>query len=173
MSFLDILIGIPLIWGLIKGLNKGLFASLASLVALVVGIYIAVHFSYVIGGYLEKHTSWPEGVMKLVAFAITFILIIILVSFAGKIATKIVDYAALGIVNKILGGVFGVLKMAFIVSVLIIFIDAINRSITILKKETLESSILYGPVRKIAPAILPNILKKESAKEDDNTYYDI
>lgn len=167
MNVIDIILGILLLWGLIKGLSKGLFASLASLVALIVGIYIAVHFSDFIGGYLEQFVDWSDGAMKLTAFALTFILVVILVSLAGKILTKIADYAALGILNKILGGAFGVLKMAFIASVIIIFIDALNRNITIIKQETLNSSVLYHPVRKIAPMVLPTIIKDNTTQEEE------
>ncbi len=167
MNYIDIILGILLLWGLIKGLSKGLFVSLASLIALVAGIYIAVHFSYVVGNYLDQYVDWQEGVMKLIAFAITFILVVILISLAGKLLTKIADYAALGILNKILGGAFGVLKMAFIASVVIIFVDALNRNITIIKEETLNSSILYNPVRKLAPMVLPSILKEAPEKDSE------
>jgi membrane protein required for colicin V production len=172
MNYIDIILGILLLWGLIKGFSKGLFSSLASLVALIVGIYIAVHFSHIAGGYLEHYVNWGEGTMKLVAFAVTFIVVVILVSLAGKILTKIADYAALGILNKILGSAFGVLKMAFIASVIIIFIDAINRNITIIKEETLNSSVLYAPVRKLAPMILPSILKEEDSNDSEDSKKD-
>ncbi len=162
MNYIDIILGILMLWGLIKGLSKGLFASLASLVALIVGIYIAVHFSHIAGGYVERFVDWPKGAMKLTAFALTFILVVILVSIAGKLLTKIADYAALGILNKILGGAFGILKMAFIASVIIIFIEALNRNITMIKQETLDASLLYNPVRRIAPTVLPNVLKDNS-----------
>ncbi|TPN84055.1 CvpA family protein [Aquimarina algicola] len=168
MNYIDIILGILLLWGLIKGLSKGFFASLASLVALVVGIYIAVHFSHIVGEYLKQYVDWQENALKLAAFALTFILVVIGISLAGKLLTKIADYAALGIVNKILGGLFGLLKVAFIASVIIIFIDAINRNITIIKKETLQSSILYGPVSKLAPMVLPNIIFQEDT-EDNKT----
>ncbi|MBP2833356.1 CvpA family protein [Aquimarina sp. U1-2] len=160
MNYLDIILGILLLWGLIKGLSKGLFASLASLVALIVGIYIAVHFSYIAANFVRNYVDWSEATMKLTAFALTFIIVVISVSLAGKLLTKIADYAALGILNKILGGVFGLLKMGFIASVIIIFINAINENITLIKQETLDSSVLYGPVSKIATAVLPNVLKQ-------------
>ncbi len=171
MNYIDIILGILLIWGLITGLNKGLFSSLASLIALVVGIYIAVHFSHIIGGYVERFVNWPEGAMKLAAFALTFVLVVILVSLAGKLLTKIADYAALGIINKILGGAFGILKMAFIASVVIIFLEAINRNITIIKQETLNASLLYTPVRKLAPMVLPTVLKETPKDASGNALY--
>ncbi len=158
MNYLDIILGILLLWGLIKGLSKGLFVSLASLIALVAGIYAAVHFSHIISGYLNRYVDWEKGIMNLTAFAITFVLVVLLVSLSGKILTKIADFAALGLLNKLLGGVFGVLKMAFIASVIIMFFDAGNKSLTIIKAETLNSSILYAPVKSIAPMILPKLL---------------
>ncbi|WP_299244722.1 CvpA family protein [uncultured Aquimarina sp.] len=165
MNYIDIILGILLLWGLIKGFSKGLFVSLASLVALVAGIYIAVHFSHLVGGYLEQYVDWGDGAMKLTAFAITFIVVVILISIAGKLLTKIADFASLGILNKLLGAAFGVLKFAFIASVVIIFVDAGNRSLNIIKQETLDSSILYSPVKKLAPMVLPNILKQTNENE--------
>ncbi|WP_298314518.1 CvpA family protein [uncultured Aquimarina sp.] len=169
MNYIDIILGILLLWGLIKGFSKGLFVSLASLVALVAGIYIAVHFSHLVGGYLEQYVDWGDGAMKLTAFAITFIVVVILISIAGKLLTKIADFASLGILNKLLGAAFGVLKFAFIASVVIIFVDAGNRSLNIIKQETLDSSILYSPVKKLAPMVLPNILKSERSDNSDTT----
>lgn len=169
MNYIDIILGILLLWGLIKGFSKGLFVSLASLVALVAGIYIAVHFSHLVGGYLEQYVDWGDGAMKLTAFAITFIVVVILISIAGKLLTKIADFASLGILNKLLGAAFGVLKFAFIASVVIIFVDAGNRSLNIIKQETLDSSILYSPVKKLAPMVLPNILKSERGDNSDTT----
>ncbi|AXT61735.1 CvpA family protein [Aquimarina sp. AD10] len=171
MNYIDIILGILLLWGLINGFSKGLFSSLASLVALVVGIYIAVHFSHIIGEYLQQYVDWPDGAMKLTAFALTFILVVVLVSLAGKLLTKIADYAALGVLNKILGAAFGVLKFAFIASVVIIFFEAINRNITLIKADTLNTSILYTPVRKLAPMVLPTVLKETPKDASGNALY--
>jgi membrane protein required for colicin V production len=54
MNYLDIILAIPLLWGLYKGVSKGIIKELASLVALIVGIYGAVHFADSIQGQLEK-----------------------------------------------------------------------------------------------------------------------
>ena len=170
MNYLDIILGILLLWGLVRGLMKGLFVSLASLIALIAGIYIAVHFSHIVGDYLKQYVDWQENAIKLSAFAITFILVVIGISLLGRILTKIADYAALGILNKLLGAVFGLLKFAFIASVILIFVDVINDKITFIDKETKDESLLYEPVRKLAPMILPTILKEvpsDSTEENE------
>ena len=135
-------------------------AEIASLVGIVAGIYGAIHFSYILSDFFSENMNWDSEYVNLIAFAITFVLIVFLISLAGKILTKMAGFAALGIVNKLLGAGFGLLKMAFIASVIIMFFAATNEEIELVSKEKLEDSKLYAPVRVIAPAVLPSILRE-------------
>ncbi|MDB9771119.1 CvpA family protein, partial [Polaribacter sp.] len=83
----------------------------------------------------------------------------------GKLLTKLADFAALGFLNKGLGGLFGALKIGLILSVIFIFFGKMNNTIPFVKKETLDDSILYAPVKKIAPLIFPSIIKEDTADE--------
>ncbi|TVZ56504.1 membrane protein required for colicin V production [Lutibacter sp. Hel_I_33_5] len=170
MNIFDIIIAALLLFGFVRGLMKGLFVEVASLVALVGGVYGAIHFSYFIGDYLKESVSWSEEYISLAAFAGTFVVIIIVIGLLGKILTKIADFAALGIINKILGGVFGALKIGLILSVVFIFFGKMNDTLPFIKKETLDKSILYGPVKMIAPTILPSIIKGEEKEIDLNKF---
>jgi membrane protein required for colicin V production len=161
MNIFDIIIAALLIFGFVRGVMKGLFVEVASLVALIAGVYGAIHFSYFIGDILNEYVSWSEEYVSLTAFAGTFIVIIIVIAFLGKILTKLADFASLGVINKILGGVFGALKIGLILSVVFIFFGKINDTIPFMKKKTLEESILYEPVKKVAPTIFPSIIKSE------------
>ncbi|MGY0407326.1 MAG: CvpA family protein, partial [Polaribacter sp.] len=111
MHIFDIIITALLIFGFVKGVLKGLFVEIASLVALIGGVYGAIHFSYFIADYLKEVVSWKEEYISLTAFAGTFVVIILVISLLGKALTKLADFASLGILNKILGGVFGALKI--------------------------------------------------------------
>ncbi|WGH74915.1 CvpA family protein [Tenacibaculum tangerinum] len=161
MNTFDIIIAALLLFGFVRGLMKGLFVEVASLVALVAGVYGAIHFSYFIGDWLKNSVTWDEKYVSLAAFAITFVVIIVIIALLGKILTKIADFASLGILNKILGGVFGALKIGLILSVIFIFFGKMNDTIPFVKQETLDKSILYKPVKKIAPTIFPSIIKDE------------
>ncbi len=165
MNSIDIVFAVILIFGLIQGLRKGLFVELASLVALVAGVYGAVHFSYFVGDWLVQKTSWTEQAIKLSAFAITFIIIVIIVTMAGKALTKIADFAMLGIANKILGGLFSLIKYAFILSAILMFLDAANDRIKLVSQETKEESLLYDPIQVIAPTVLPAILDSDNIED--------
>ena len=161
MNVFDIVIAALLIFGFVRGVLKGLFVEVASLAALIGGVYGAIHFSYFIGDFLKEAVSWDQEYVSLAAFAGTFITIIVTIALLGKMLTKLADFAALGVINKILGGVFGAIKIGLILSVVFIFFGKMNDTIPFVKKETLDESILYAPVRKIAPTIFPSIIKNE------------
>jgi len=166
MNVFDVVITLFLLFGFIRGLMKGLFIEVASLVALIGGVWGSIHFSYFIGDFLKESVSWSEKKIALAAFAITFILIIIVVSLLGRFLTKLADLAALGMVNKILGGLFGLLKIGLVLSIIFIFFDRMNSTISFIDKKTLDESILYSPVKSIAPTIFPSIIKEDGLEED-------
>jgi membrane protein required for colicin V production len=162
MSIIDIILGALLLFGLIRGAMKGLFVEVASLVALVLGVYGAIHFSGFAAGFLESKVDWNEKTINIVAFAITFVIIVLAISLAGKALTKLADFAALGIINKLAGGLFGALKIGLILSVLLIVFNKLNNTLPFMEQEDLEESILYKPVKSLAPMIFPNLIKSET-----------
>jgi membrane protein required for colicin V production len=170
MSVLDIILGALILFGLVRGFMKGLFVEIASIIALIAGVYGAIHFSNFAAEFLESKVDWNEKTMKIVAFAVTFIIIVLAIALAGKALTKLADFAALGIINKLAGGVFGALKIALILSVVLIIFDRMNSTIPFANEEDLEASVLYIPVKSLAPSIFPYIL--ETKKEDDEKAID-
>ena len=97
-----------------------------------------------------------EQYISYAAFALTFVGIVVAVSLAGKLLTKIASFAALGILNRILGGIFGFLKIAFILSVILSFFMKMNNTIPFVSKEQIKASIFIEPVKNLAPMIFPN-----------------
>lgn len=84
MSVIDIVLLGFLLLGLIRGFLKGFFVEIASLVALIAGIYGAIHFRYYVAEMLMEKVDWDEVTINAVAFAITFIIIVLAIAFAGK-----------------------------------------------------------------------------------------
>jgi len=159
MGFLDIILGLLLLYGLWKGLKNGLFVEVASIIALVAGIYGAIHFSYYAGDYLSENMDWEERYINIAAFIITFIIIVFAVHLLGKFLTKFADIAMLGLINKIAGAIFGVLKVAVIIGALLIFFERVNSSVGLVKSESLENSVLYKPVKEIGNLVFSTVLR--------------
>lgn len=159
MNTVDIVIVVILLFGLVKGFIKGLFIEITSLVGLVLGVYGAIHFSYFLSDILKSKVSWDASMIQIVAFAGTFLIILIALVFLGKALTKIAETIALGFFNKILGAIFGFLKYALILSVIFLVYDQINGSIKFINKKKAKQAILYEPVKKLAPTIFPELVK--------------
>ena len=158
MNVLDIVLAALLLFGSVKGFLKGFFVEIASLVALIAGVYGAIHFSNYASEFLMEHVEWSEKTVNITAFAITFIIIVLAISLAGKALTKLADFAALGFFNKILGAIFGALKIGLILSIVLIIFDKMNKTIVFVDKQNIEESTLYSPVKSLAPKIFPSII---------------
>jgi membrane protein required for colicin V production len=169
MNVIDIVLGGLILFGMVRGLMKGLFVEIASIVALVAGIYGAIHFSNFAAEFLESKVDWSEKTIAILAFAITFVIIVLTIAMAGKALTKLADFAALGIINKLAGAVFGALKIGLILSVVLIIFDKMNKTIPFADEEDLEESVLYYKVKALVPIILPSILTSDNDQEDENT----
>lgn len=166
MSVLDIILLVFLALGLISGFRNGFFVEVASLVALIAGVYGAIHFSNFAAEFLLDKVDWNEKTVNIIAFAITFIVIVLIITLAGKALTKLADFAALGIINKLLGGLFGLLKMAVILSVILIIFDSFKKTLPFTDEEDLEDSTFYEPIKSLVPTIFPIILEKKWNFED-------
>lgn len=159
MSFFDIIVGALLGFSLYKGIKNGLFVEVASFISLLLGIYLAIKFSSLMKDIISKHVSWNPSTIQITAFILTFVLVVIGVYFLAKILTGIADFAFLGWANKLGGGFFRVLKSILILSIFIALFEKINFNNTFAKKETLDKSIFYNPVKKVAAFVYPSIEK--------------
>ncbi|ABQ03805.1 CvpA family protein [Flavobacterium johnsoniae] len=159
MSFFDIIVAALLGYSLYKGIKNGLFVEVASFISLLLGIYLAIKFSSLMSEMISKHVSWNPTNIQITAFILTFILVVIGVYFLAKILTGIADFAMLGWMNKLGGGFFRVLKTILILSIFIALFEKINFNNTFAKKETLDNTIFYNPVKKVAAFVYPSIEK--------------
>lgn len=92
--------------------------------------------------------------------------IVILVSLLGKALTKLVNMIALGLLNRLAGGLFGALKMSLIVLILVLIFNTINKKTGFLEnKSVFENSITYMFFDEIVETYLPELVTY--AQEND------
>jgi len=157
MNWIDATILIILIVTAVNGFINGLVKEVASLAALILGIWGAIKFSFFTAEKLYDYFDMTGQYVGVIAFIITFGLIVVVIHFVGIIADKIVNAVALGFVNRLLGILFGVLKSVLIMSVIFAVLNAIDAKKSFLPRETIEQSKFYNPISDIAPAIFPII----------------
>ena len=155
MNYLDAVLAIPLLLGLYKGVTRGIVKELSSLLALVLGIYGAVHFADISAPYLKEHLSIDSSFLKLASFAVTFVLIAMLVRLLGAMLNKVIKMVALGFVSRLLGAIFGVLKAAFVLSALLLIFNTADYYLELVPKKQKKESLLYAPISSLVPSIVP------------------
>lgn len=159
MGIFDLIVLGLLIFAVFKGIQNGLFVELASFFSLLLGIYLALHFSSLVKTVLSTAVKWNPYTIQVVAFVLTFIIVITGISFAGKLLTKLADFAYLGWINKVGGGFFRMLKSALILSIAFNVFDKINYRNFLAKKETLDQSVFFRPIQKTGNFVFPSLEK--------------
>ncbi len=167
MNWLDIILAIPLLWGLYKGLSKGLIIEAASVVAFVLAVWIAVKFHNFLSGWMEASMGWKNAYLPVISFAILFLGVLLAVYGVAKLAERFVKAASLNFLNKLGGGIFGALKFGLLMSLLLFVLGAVEKNVQVIPPETKNNSLLYSPVRKIAPAIIPGLTESRLAAYAD------
>ncbi|MBU1368681.1 MAG: CvpA family protein [Bacteroidetes bacterium] len=152
MNYIDLIIALFLAWFAYKGYSKGLVIELASLAALVLGIYAALYFSDITADFLVTYLKVGKKYLSLIAFVLTFILVVIGVITVGRVLEKFIDILLLGFLNKLTGAVFGVLKGMLILSLLIMLLNYIGVG-SLIDAKTRESSLFYETIKGLAPLL--------------------
>jgi membrane protein required for colicin V production len=148
-----------------------LIISLASFAALILGLYFAFFFSDFTANKLTEHFAIDKEYLALISFVVTFIVVVIAVILTGNILNKFINVLMLGFLNKAAGAIFGILKGALYLSILIFVLDYFKADDMIIKQKYRDGSLLYKPVESFAPLLysglnLDNLTIDLPEKED-------
>lgn len=155
MNYFDIIFILIIVWAAIRGFSTGFIVQLSSLVAIIIGAYVAYKMSYLLVDKISDVLTADPIIVNTIAFVITFGVVWALVVLLGKFLNLVVKTAMLGMLNRIVGLVFAVAKTVFVLSVVLMLIGNLNISLKFLSEEQTNSSLLYKPIEKFAPAVFP------------------
>lgn len=162
MNTLDFLLLVPLLWGLYKGFRKGLIFELTTFVALFAGVYGALHFSGIAEAYLVAALGEEPDHLPLIAFGTTFLFILVAVHLIGRALSKMVRWVALGLLDRLLGGLFGFLKMALFMLVILVLVRSFYPGKgEIVPKAMQEDSLILSEMDRITKEVMRYDLGEE------------
>ena len=151
--------------GFIFGLFKGLVKELTSLAAVVLGIYGAKLFAPALSGFLIHTFHFSDKTALPISYLLLFIFIALILLLIANMLDKVFESMSLGGLNKLLGGIFGAIKYALIVSILLNVFDSMDSRFALIKPKTKAESIGYKPILKFAPTLWEET--KKSKKEQN------
>ncbi|MES1221239.1 MAG: CvpA family protein [Bacteroidota bacterium] len=150
---IDIILVILLIMAVFKGLRRGLIAAVFSVLALIIGLAAAIKLSAVTASYLKDSIQVSAKWLPVIAFALIFIAVIILVRWTASLIQAAVDFAWLGWANKFGGVLLYALIYIIIFSVVLFY----GTKAGIISANTISSSKTYAFIepwgRKVIDAV--------------------
>lgn len=157
MNILDIIILILLAWGAFRGFTQGFILQVVTFIALIIGVWASIAFSDNMSGFLTKNMDITGKYLPVLSFVLIFVLVVVIAHLIGMLLTRFIEITSLGWLNRLGGVAFGILKMAFIVSVLLTIQNRMKEKIHIISEKQIQTSLLYKPVSSLAPAVFPHL----------------
>ena len=157
MNLLDIFILIPIGFGIWRGFKKGFIIELFTFLALFIGLYAGIHFSDGVASFLKDQFSMTSEYVPTIAFTVTFLLVGAMVYFAGIAIEKAVKAVKLSLPNRLLGAIFGGVKMMLFAGTAILLIESYDEKSDIISEETKEDSLLFLPVENATAFVIPSL----------------
>ena len=122
MNWVDIIIVIVLAVGLGKGLANGFVRGLFGLAAIALGIMIAAANYEQVTEVLFTKLQVAEQVQVILGFLLVFVIVLILVSVVGRIISKALKLASLGWMDRLAGGILGLVMACLFTGVLLLLV---------------------------------------------------
>ena len=165
MNYIDFILIVIIIWGAFNGFKKGLINELASIISLVLAIFFANNYYLFLNKKLYNLFESESDFISILSVIIIFFLTILIVKIIAKFLTKIIKFVFLGLVNKIIGSLFGILKSFLVLAILIFIFSKLNEVVNIVEKEKLHQSIVYSKIEKTSFYLI-GINYAENGKEE-------
>ena len=143
MTWLDIVILLPLLVGLVRGTMRGLITEVIAIAAVILGFIGAKIWGHVFSAWLLEQFTWPQPVCDAVAYALLFLGIAIALNIAGRLLSKLLKAINLGWINRVLGATFGLLKWGLIVLALVFCINKLDNQFNFIQPDLKNQSIIY------------------------------
>ena len=123
MAILDIVILLCFIPAIVSGISKGFVKQVIDFVAILLAAWAAFRFSTMLSEWLGTYVTLDPTVLKVICFVLIAIVVALILNLIGVLITKALQKLSLGFFNRLLGLVFGVLKVGLIIGLVILLFE--------------------------------------------------
>ena len=150
MSAIDVFLIVMILIGAIAGYREGFLMELFSFFALVLGVLGAFKLLGWAIILIDENFEVDKKALPYIAFGVVFVIIVIAVRLVGNMIKLSIDKSFLGRVDQVAGAALGLLKMAFIFSVIFWLAHSLHYQIP---QRYTEDSWLMPHVVSFAPMV--------------------
>ena len=110
----------------IKGYKKGLIIELSGFFGVFISFFISINLDDIVSKYIVELITINFDILNIVVFILIFLLSYSAIIFIAKGFTKLIKFVYLGLLNSLLGSLFGGLKLLLILMILSKIIFSLN-----------------------------------------------
>ncbi len=171
MNWIDyFIIGLSCLLGIL-GFRRGLIRELLSIASVIAGFVVALTSYETCASFLAYKLDMPSSFLNVLAFAMLFILVSMVLLFLGHLWKILTASTPVAFIDGLLGASFGLLKAAFVVSIILMLM--VNIGLPAFQELLIGSylaphflvlsSTFYEGIERILPVDIStfNILKQE------------
>ena len=126
MNLIDLIIIAIISFGIIRGYSKGLIVELSSFFGIFISFFIAGNIDNLLSQHIVNYLDLNLDIVNIISFIILFTLSYSLIIFFAKGFTKLAKIVYLGLLNSLMGSVFGGLKLLLILLIVTKVIFSLN-----------------------------------------------
>ena len=150
MNWLDLVLGVIILFGAIAGYREGFLMEIISLVAIFLGVLCGFKFMGMAMVFLDSRFDNNQSILPFIAFGVVFVIIVLLVSLLGKLIKSSIGKSILGQLDQGMGALVGIAKTVFMISVALWIFDSLDMAFF---KNVFATSKLAPLLEDIAPGI--------------------
>ena len=154
MNLIDSICLIILIYGSYKGFKNGIVSEVLSFFGILLGIFLSKTYYLSVNKYLVTVFDSTNQLVSLISVILIFTLTIILSKILSKLITKALNIMALGLLNKLIGSVFGLLKYLLILCIITFIFSKANDLFVFIEANKIEETQIFSKIQKINDYIL-------------------
>jgi membrane protein required for colicin V production len=132
-----------LVFSIVGAALEGFFQEAFKMAGLVVGYLLAAWQYHRLADWFAPHLKSP-WIGEMIAFLIIFFAVLIVAGFAGRIARWVMKKAGLSTIDRVLGGVLGLLRGVLVVAIVLTAVAAFEPAAQWLEPSELAPYFLVG-----------------------------
>ena len=129
------------------------------------GIFLSKNYYPYLDSKLKPIFESDANFISILSATLIFLTTIMLFKIIAKILTKLLKIIALSLLNRIIGSVFGVVKIVLLLCIFVFIFSNINRVISIIETEKLNQSFFYTKIEKINNLIIESNYSENGNEE--------
>lgn len=153
MSLFDLAILLILVFFSFQGFRNGLVKEVLTLSGLVVALFVALYYMDPLAGWISGVVDLSEEGASVLSATLLFTAVFLIALITAHLIRKFLEVIHLNLLNRLLGLIFGGVKSALAISLVLILLAGWNFP----GEEVRQDSLIYSYILNLGPMLFERL----------------